>query len=144
MSANDRQPGGDHYLRHGKGGHEQHWDRMWRLVGPGWFIANATKYAERCYDKNGLDDIDKAVHYLEKLKELTTAWLDGTGPPPGQVNLEKLRPRPAEAPPAALPPGWLVTASTQPPAPAPRSKCAHGNVNQTCPFCVPPVNKEQA
>lgn len=66
MSANDIQVGGDHYDKDG----EQHWDRMWRLYGRGYFIGNITKYVERYHVKNGKQDLDKAIHYLEKLKEL--------------------------------------------------------------------------
>lgn len=66
MSANDKQVGGDHYEKDG----EQHWDRMWRLYGRGYFIGNITKYVERYHVKNGKQDLEKAMHYLEKLKEL--------------------------------------------------------------------------
>lgn len=34
MSANDIQIGGGHYNKDG----EQHWDRMWRLYGRGYFV----------------------------------------------------------------------------------------------------------
>jgi hypothetical protein len=66
MSANDKQVGGDHYVKTG----EQHWDRMWRLYGRGYFIGCATKYAERYHLKNGKQDLEKAVHFLQKLIEL--------------------------------------------------------------------------
>lgn len=65
-AANARQVGGDHYAKDG----EQHWDRMWRLYGRGYFIGNITKYVERYHKKNGLQDLDKAAHYLQKLIEL--------------------------------------------------------------------------
>lgn len=29
-----------------------------------------TKYVDRWRDKNGLEDIDKAIHYLQKYREL--------------------------------------------------------------------------
>lgn len=64
--ANDRQVGGTHYQRGG----EQHWDRIWRLYGPGYFVGCITKYVERYKDKNGLEDLRKAQHFLEKLIEL--------------------------------------------------------------------------
>lgn len=68
-SANDRQVDGDHYKKHGKTG-EQHWDRQYRIFGPGYFIGCATKYVERYRDKNGLRDLEKAKHFIEKLIEL--------------------------------------------------------------------------
>jgi hypothetical protein len=66
--ANERQVGGDHY-RQADGG-EQHWDRMWRLWGPAWFVGNITKYVERYRSAHGLKDLEKARHYLDKLIEL--------------------------------------------------------------------------
>ncbi len=69
MAANDRQVGGDHYKQAGKTG-EEHWDRVKRLSLDYW-QACATKYIERCWDKMGLQDIDKAIHYLEKYKEVS-------------------------------------------------------------------------
>lgn len=67
MSANDRQVGGNHYFV-GEG--EQHWDRMFRLFGRGYFIGCITKYVERYWKKGGKLDLEKAAHYLEKLIEL--------------------------------------------------------------------------
>ncbi len=66
MRANDRQVGGEHY----KVGGEEHWDRVYRLFGPGYFIGNITKYVERYQSKNGVEDLEKAKHYIEKLIEL--------------------------------------------------------------------------
>jgi hypothetical protein len=66
MSANARQVGGDHY----KTGGEEHWDRQWRLYGRGYFVGCITKYIERYHEKNGLQDLQKAQHFLEKLIEL--------------------------------------------------------------------------
>ena len=39
-TANDKQIGGDHY----KKGGEEHWDRVWRLYGRGYFVGCITKY----------------------------------------------------------------------------------------------------
>lgn len=64
--ANQRQVGGAHY----KIGGEEHWDRIWRLFGRGYFIGCITKYLERYQYKNGVEDLEKAQHYLQKLKEL--------------------------------------------------------------------------
>jgi hypothetical protein len=70
--ANDHQVGGTHYH---KGG-EQHWDRIWRLYGPGYFVGCITKYIERYPHKNGVQDLEKAQHFLEKLLELERAKLE--------------------------------------------------------------------
>lgn len=65
MSANDKQVGGDHY----KVGGEEHWDRVHRL-GLDYFQAAITKYVERAHKKNGVQDLEKAAHYLEKYIEI--------------------------------------------------------------------------
>lgn len=66
MSANDKQVGGTHYPKDG----EQHWDRMYRLYGRGYFVGCATKYLERYHLKNGKEDLEKSIHFIEKLIEL--------------------------------------------------------------------------
>lgn len=63
--ANARQVGGDHY----KTGGEEHWDRVARL-GLDYFQAQVTKYVERCWRKNGIEDLKKARHFLDKYIEL--------------------------------------------------------------------------
>lgn len=74
-TANARQVGGDHYKTDGEG--EEHWDRVARL-GLNYYEAAATKYIERARKKNGLEDIKKAIHYLQKLEELAAAGkIDG-------------------------------------------------------------------
>lgn len=65
--ANDRQVGGDHY----KVGGEEHWDRVNRL-GLDYFQGQITKYVERWKQKNGIEDLRKAQHFLEKYIELNT------------------------------------------------------------------------
>lgn len=62
---NDIQIGGSHYNKDG----EQHWDRAWRL---GWdfYQYQITKYVERWKAKNGLEDLKKAQHFLNKYVEL--------------------------------------------------------------------------
>ena len=66
MSANDKQVGGNHY----KHGGEEHWDRVERL-NLNYFQGAATKYIERCYLKgNTIQDLQKAVHFIEKLIEI--------------------------------------------------------------------------
>lgn len=65
MNANDTQVGGSHYkARDGV----QHWDLMIQLGVP-YTIACATKYIWRWRDKNGLEDLRKAVHYIQKTIE---------------------------------------------------------------------------
>lgn len=72
MSANDKQIGGTHY----KKGGEEHWDRQWRLYGRGYFVGCITKYVERYHEKNGVQDLQKAQHFLEKLIELENRKAD--------------------------------------------------------------------
>jgi hypothetical protein len=75
MAANDIQVGGDHYR---KVPGEQHWDRLVRLYGlPAsrcYFIGNITGYVERYQYKGGIQDLEKARHYLDKLIELEKAY----------------------------------------------------------------------
>ena len=69
MAANDIQVAGGHYRMDG----EQHWDRQWKLHGRGYFVGCITKYVERYDKKNGIQDLEKAKHFLEKLIELEKA-----------------------------------------------------------------------
>ena len=64
MSANNKQVGGGHYRTVKKDG-VQHWDYCVVVNVPNLEYA-ATKYLTRWYKKNGLQDIQKAVHYMEK------------------------------------------------------------------------------
>jgi hypothetical protein len=68
MAANDIQVGGDHYKS--KTGLEP-WDVIarWNL---GYLDGNALKYIARWRDKGGIADLEKAIHYLEKLIEQET------------------------------------------------------------------------
>lgn len=88
-NANARQVGGQHYKIEG----EQHWDRVWRLYGRGYFVGQITKYVERYHLKNGIEDLKKAQHFLEKLIELESAAAaaaeDGSEPGPGYVNQDR-------------------------------------------------------
>lgn len=75
MSANDRQEGGNHYKEGTtflcpKCGHRaQHWDISWALA---WdqFQYCITKYVFRHKFKNGLEDLRKARHHLDKYIEV--------------------------------------------------------------------------
>ena len=65
-SANERQIGGDHYKRDGS---LEHWDLIERS-GVGYLEGCATKYVARWRKKGGLQDLEKAEHYVQKLIEL--------------------------------------------------------------------------
>ena len=60
MSANDRQVGGGHYK-----GEYQHWDYVIEADIP-YMLACPLKYIKRWRSKNGLEDLKKAQHFLEK------------------------------------------------------------------------------
>lgn len=65
MAANDNAP--KHYDR-GQG-QRQHWDDAWDQYREAWFVLNVTKYVTRYKTKDGIKDLLKAKHYLEKLIE---------------------------------------------------------------------------
>lgn len=71
MSANKHQEGGDHYVSKSI----QPWDAMqaWMTHEEfcGFLRGNCIKYIARYKDKNGLEDLRKARHYLEKLIEVS-------------------------------------------------------------------------
>ncbi len=67
MSANERQVGGDHYKAK-----YQHWDLADDIKLP-YFESAATKYLARWRVKNGLQDLEKSLHYLVKRRELFVA-----------------------------------------------------------------------
>ena len=68
--ANKRQVGGDHYMNMGV----QPWKAMesWmtdeQLIG--FMMGNVIKYVARWQERNGIEDLRKASHYLEKLIEV--------------------------------------------------------------------------
>ena len=64
-AANKRQHGGDHY----KNGGTEHWDLVERY-GIGYLEGCATKYVARWRKKGGVEDLEKALHYVDKLMEL--------------------------------------------------------------------------
>lgn len=68
MSANDRQVGGDHYQKQ----KIQHWDYVLANDIP-YMEAQIIKYVSRHRDKNGVQDLEKAVHFLHKLIEVERA-----------------------------------------------------------------------
>lgn len=60
-----KQVGGSHYSKH----KVQPWDYIYanNLC---YFTGNCVKYVSRWRDKGGVEDLKKAIHYLEKLIEL--------------------------------------------------------------------------
>lgn len=64
MSANSRQVAGNHYS-----GQIQHWDYVWSNE-LDYFQGQITKYVTRWKKKNGMQDLRKAQHFLEKYIEL--------------------------------------------------------------------------
>ncbi|OXE36634.1 MAG: hypothetical protein CGW95_06590 [Phenylobacterium zucineum] len=65
VRADYKQVGGSHY----KTKAIQPWEVIERN-GMGFFDGNALKYLMRFRDKNGVEDLRKAIHYIEKLIEM--------------------------------------------------------------------------
>ena len=66
MSANDTQHGGDHYKRFK--GYEP-WDVI-TAWGLGYLDGTALKYIARWKHKGGVEDLKKAIHFLQKALEV--------------------------------------------------------------------------
>lgn len=66
MAANDRQHGGNHYKQFKN---FEPWDVItaWNL---GYLEGTALKYIARWKHKNGVEDLQKAIHFLEKCIEV--------------------------------------------------------------------------
>ena len=71
MSVNDIQHGGTHY----KSKTVQPWDYIIEN-NLGYLEGNVVKYVSRWRDKNGIEDLQKARHYLDKLIEVESRKLD--------------------------------------------------------------------
>ena len=73
MKVDEIQVGGTHYKVEGL----QHWGLV-DLYRVGYFEANISKYVTRWRKKNGVQDLEKAAHYLQKLIELRSelSWSD--------------------------------------------------------------------
>lgn len=71
---NEVQVGGSHY----KGTTYQHWDYVLMALNGRYLEGNITKYVARWRKKNGLQDLQKARHYLDKL---ITSFNEGTVQP---------------------------------------------------------------
>lgn len=72
MSANEKQVGGEHYRHRAI--------QIWDFIAANeldFFQGNIVKYVCRFREKNGIADLHKAQHYLEKLIEL-----EGSPPTP--------------------------------------------------------------
>lgn len=65
-NANEKQVGGTHYATGGA----QHWDYVQEALNGAYLMGNVTKYVARHRKKNGLQDLEKAKHYLQKIMEL--------------------------------------------------------------------------
>ena len=72
-AANSRQVGGTHY----RSQRIQPWEAMEAWMTPeqfrGFLRGNAIKYLARCEAKGGVEDLEKARHYLDKLIEVSRA-----------------------------------------------------------------------
>jgi hypothetical protein len=66
VAANDKQVGGTHYQST-----IQHWDYV-MANNLGYMEAQIIKYVTRWRKKNGVQDLEKALHFLEKLIEWET------------------------------------------------------------------------
>lgn len=71
-TANDRQVAGDHYQGEYS---QQHWDYAWER-GFDQFQYNITKRIERWRRKDGVQDLHKARHELDKYIELIESGVD--------------------------------------------------------------------
>lgn len=60
--ANEKQVGGDHYRTAGL--------QVWDLFGPEFLIGNIARYISRWRKKNGVQDLEKGKHFVEKLREV--------------------------------------------------------------------------
>lgn len=71
VGASGTQVGGSHYVDKAV----QPWDAMQAWMTPeqfkGFLRGNAIKYLARCDDKGGVQDLEKARHYLDKLIEVS-------------------------------------------------------------------------
>lgn len=63
MDANKIQVGGNHYRKE-----YQHWDFVIDTAMP-YVLGCATKYVSRWRSKNGIEDLQKSIHYIAKAME---------------------------------------------------------------------------
>lgn len=62
MNVNEKQVGGEHYRCS-----YQHWDFVVEVLAGRYLEGCFSKYVTRTRKKNGLQDLEKSVHYLEKI-----------------------------------------------------------------------------
>lgn len=80
MSVNEKQIGGRHYKTN-----YQHWDFI-RDVGLDYLEAQVVKYVTRYKLKNGIQDLEKAMHFLEKLEAERAKAVEHTLPEYSHAN----------------------------------------------------------
>ena len=81
MATNDVQVAGGHY--------KQFTYETWDVIhdwGLGYFDGNAVKYLSRWRHKNGIEDLRKAKHYIEKLIEIEVGVKQENGKQHGSDN----------------------------------------------------------
>lgn len=79
--ANARQVGGKHY-----DSRYQHWDFAVRGLANRYLESQVTRYVARWRKKNGVEDLRKALHYLDKLREeFIAGHVAGLGDPIARV-----------------------------------------------------------
>ena len=66
-TANSRQVGGNHYQK-GDAGSKQHWDIVDEYNIP-YLEGVGSKYPLRWRDKGGVEDLEKSLHYIDKILE---------------------------------------------------------------------------
>lgn len=86
MSANERQVGGSHYAKA-----IQHWDYV-AANGLDYFQGQITKYVSRWRDKGGIQDLEKAAHFLQKYIEVEKGRAESKTPvgPPDKGELRRI------------------------------------------------------
>lgn len=80
MSANDNQVGGTHYKAR-----YEHWDFI-EDVGMGYKEAQVVKYVTRHGRKGGIQDLEKAMHFLQKMEEERAKAIEHTLPEYREAN----------------------------------------------------------
>ena len=86
VKANDTQVGGDHYKKHDPRAQE-HWDIV-RFHNLDYFQVQITKYVMRHKNKNGLQDLKKAAHVLQKYIEIIEEG-EAEGATAGYINQDR-------------------------------------------------------
>jgi len=86
MAANDKQEGGAHY----KGAPVEHWDFVIMHDIP-YMEAQIIKYMMRWRKKNGIEDLRKARHFVDKLIEVELAAEVEADPRRKQPSLDETR-----------------------------------------------------